>query len=145
VLQEPRDARQRLQMRARRVLGSDQEEEEVRRIAVERLEIDPLPAAGERGEHPLDARELAVRDRHPFAERGAVQALAAFQGLDEPLAVELRMSAGDCGRELDQHVDLGPCAQIGKHELRGENVLDLHGLRSYRWAWMSPKRPSLRR
>src|SRR5262245_63902895 len=93
VLEESRDARERLQMRARGILRCHQEEEEVRRLAVERVEIDALPAARERREDPLDPRQLAVRDRHALAERGAVQALAVLERLDEPLAVELGMPA----------------------------------------------------
>ena len=37
VAEQPRDARQCLQVKARRFFGSDQDEEEMRRIAVERV------------------------------------------------------------------------------------------------------------
>ena len=55
-------------MRARRVLGRDEEEEEVRRFAVEGAEIDPRRTPAEGGDHPLEPRKLSVRDGDALAD-----------------------------------------------------------------------------
>ena len=85
----------------------------MRRLAVERLEVDALPAAREGGEDALDARQLAVRDRDAVAERRAVQPLAVLERLDEALAVELGMPARDRVGELDQDVRLAARVRSG--------------------------------
>src|SRR5262245_20055714 len=47
VLQEPRDAGERLQVHRRGVVGRDEDEEQVRRQLVDRIEVDSLAAARE--------------------------------------------------------------------------------------------------
>ena len=65
-------------MRAGGVLGRDQEKEEMRRLPVERLEIDPGGTAPEGGDDATETGQLPVRDGDPFAERGAVQTFAVL-------------------------------------------------------------------
>src|SRR2546427_8332654 len=109
VLQEPRDARQRLQVRPGGVLRRHQQEEEVRRLAVERAEIDAARAAPEGGDHPPQARELTVREGGPLAERRAVQLLAVLEGLDGLLAVD-RLAVSAPPRPRQRVADLSPRA-----------------------------------
>src|SRR6185369_3517471 len=59
VLQEARDAREGLQVNARGVFRRDQEKEEARRAAVERVEVDAFDAAAERRDHVAHPGKLA--------------------------------------------------------------------------------------
>src|SRR6185369_1122090 len=63
VLQKARDAREGLQMNSRRVFRRDEEEEEPRRAAVERIEIDALDAPAERRDDVRHPGQLPVRNR----------------------------------------------------------------------------------
>src|SRR5439155_1131219 len=94
-LQQTRDAREPLQVRTRRVLRRYEKEEEVGRLPVERLEIDAREAPPEGRQHALQAGQLAVRDGNAVPERGAVQALAVLERLDQPLPVDLAVIAGE--------------------------------------------------
>jgi hypothetical protein len=112
----------------RRVLRCDEQEEQMRRLAVERLKIDAGPAARERGDHPPHAGQLPVRDRDAVAERGAVQPLAFFERADEPRLVQFGVAGRDGVRELHQDFVLAPGSEVGDDEILAQDVLDLHGL-----------------
>ena len=112
-------------------------------VAVERVEVDALPAARERREDPLDARQLAVRDRDAVAERRAVQPLAILERLDQALALELRVRRGHRVRQLDEDVGLAARGEVGEHQLLGENVLDLHAVRLERCGHLDEPEPPI--
>src|SRR6059036_3921396 len=123
----PRDARQGLQVRAGGVLRRHQQKEEVRRLAVERAEVDAERTAPEGGDHAPQARELAVRDGDPLAERRAVQLLAILQRLDELGAVDFlpvppRHRAG----QLLDDLALRAADEGGEHQVLAQDLGDLH-------------------
>src|SRR5579863_1286672 len=69
ILHQARDARERLQVKARRVLGCDQQEEQESGGAVEGIEINPAPMASENSNDVVHARDFAMRNRYPVAYR----------------------------------------------------------------------------
>src|SRR6185369_16220516 len=85
ILEQARHTRQRLQMLADRILGGDQQKEQVGRAAVERIEIDPASMAAKRTDDPLQAGHLAVRDGDAVADRRAAEPLPVPQHFDEAL------------------------------------------------------------
>ena len=114
-------------MRTRRVLRRYEKEEEVGRLPVERLEIDAREAPPEGRQHALQAGQLAVRDGNAVPERGAVQALAVLERLDQPLPVDLAVIAGEDAGELLDHVGLAAAHERPDDGGLLEDVRDLHG------------------
>ena len=97
----PRDAGERLQVIGAGALGREQEEDEVDRLVVERLEIDRLREPREQAEDAVEARELAVRDGDAAADAGRAE-LLALQKRIEDLALR---QAGELGRLLRDRLD----------------------------------------
>src|SRR5260370_28555807 len=62
VLEQTRHARQRFQVLADRVFRRDQQKEEMRRTAIERVEVDAGHMTPERADDPLQSGQLAVRN-----------------------------------------------------------------------------------
>src|SRR4051794_8610273 len=73
VLEEPADAGQRLEVQPRRVLGSDQGEEEEGALAVDGVEVDSGAADAEAGRQSGQSGELAVGNCHTLADARAAQ------------------------------------------------------------------------
>src|SRR6185436_16296314 len=122
-----RDPRQRLEMLADGVLRRDEQEEEVRRLAVERVEVDALRMAAERAEDALQRPQLAVRDGDSVADRSAAEALALPQDLNQALGVDLGVLAGEVNGELAQYLILVRAADVRCDRiLARQDVEDLH-------------------
>src|SRR5262245_45007450 len=88
VAEEARDARQRLEVAPARVLGHDEQEEVVRRLAVDRVEVDALVAAGEARDQPVEADELPVGNRDALADPRALEPLALEQHLEQAVRLD---------------------------------------------------------
>src|SRR6202171_2272410 len=100
LLEEPRDPRQRFQVHPRRILRREQHEEEVRRLPVDGGEVHSGPLAPEGGQEAGNARQLAVRDRHPLADAGRPELLALEQRLGQLGRGEAGLAAGEAGAKL---------------------------------------------
>src|SRR5580704_6500483 len=79
IAQQARDARQRLQMQAGGIFGRDQHEKQMRRVAVERLEINALHVTSEGPQNLGDLGQLAMRNRDAVADCGRAESLALSQ------------------------------------------------------------------
>ena len=79
---EPRDAGQRLEMIAAGVIGREQQEDEIHRLAVLALEIDRLGQAGEEGDDARQGLELDVRDGNAAAEPRRAEPLTLQERVD---------------------------------------------------------------
>jgi hypothetical protein len=74
VLEQPGDARKRLQVHPGRKLRGHDEEEQVCRLAVQGVEMDSVSASPERCDQVIDPVYLAVRDGHPIPDARASEA-----------------------------------------------------------------------
>src|SRR5260370_3839309 len=94
VPQQPRDARERLQMIGAGAGRGQKHEDEVDRLVVDGLEVDRLL---EPGEQAIEARQLgqpAVRQRRAVADAGRIEALALQQDLEDgPLVAPVSAAA----------------------------------------------------
>src|ERR671919_1563550 len=66
VFEQARNPGERFEMISRGIFGSDQNKKQVSGCAVQRSEINAFRAAGENADHPINTRELSVRDSHPL-------------------------------------------------------------------------------
>src|SRR5438105_13997121 len=114
-------------MRTRRVFRGDQQEEELRQAAVERLEIDSRAAAAEGRDDSGELRHLAVRDRDALTDRRGAELFALEQHVDEALLRDGGMALGERRRELLEDGELRGPFEVGDDVFEGEDVEDLHG------------------
>src|SRR5215472_6982995 len=82
VAQQPRDPGQRLEVIGPRPFRREQQEDEVDRLAVHRLEIDRSFQPGKQTKQLLELRQLAMRDGHPVADGRRTELLALQQDLE---------------------------------------------------------------
>src|SRR5512143_813749 len=118
VLHQPGNAGERLEMFAGGVLGRQEQEEQVRGLAVQGVELDAPRGTAEREHEPLHALYLAVRFGDTLADAGAA----------ERLLVTHRAVRGEQLGELAQHVRLVPCAELVNDELVAHRVRYLEHL-----------------
>src|SRR5512141_3281205 len=126
VLEEPRDARERLEMHPRGVLRCEDQEKEPGRLPVEGGELHPRPTAPEDGDQPVDPGDLPVGNRHPFADSRAPQPLAVHQDRREAVGGKGREAPADDLRELAKYPLLRLRQEPVHHGPRGDDVLDPH-------------------
>src|ERR1700741_4730144 len=79
IAQQPRHARQRLEMIGAGMFGREQQKDEIDRLSVKRLEIDGPREPGKEAEQLVELRKLAVRDRDPVADARRTELLALLQ------------------------------------------------------------------
>ena len=97
LAQKPRDARQRLQMIGACPFGREQQEDQVHRLAVERLKVDRAVEPGEQADQLLELRQLAVGNRDAVADPRAPELLALDQRLeDQPLVLPGELRGTGC-------------------------------------------------
>ena len=113
-------------------LRRQQQENEIDRLAVERLEIDPAGQAGKQAEQLVELRQLAVRDRDAVADAGLAELLPLQQTL-EKAALVLPGQLGCAGGKLLQRLLLAIDLErrhdgIGRDEI-GERHGTLPGIR----------------
>ena len=113
-------------MLAARVLGNDQQEEELCAHAVDRLEVDAGTATGKRRDQALQAWELAVGNRDALADPRALQALPFQQHIEQALLVQTGLRGGQAVRHLSQDIPLGVGRKVQDHCIPHQNVHDLH-------------------
>ncbi len=82
IAQQPRDPRQRFQMIGARALRRQQQEHQIDRLAVHRLEIDRPIEAGKQPEQLFQLGQLAVRDGDAIPHRGGSELLPLQQDLE---------------------------------------------------------------
>src|SRR3989338_2349367 len=91
IFEQAGDSCQGLQMVRGGVFRRYQHEEEMGQAAVERIEIDPLRASGQKPAHLFHPGRLAVRNRHPLADRGGADLFPLEQGVEQPPGVQGRI------------------------------------------------------
>src|SRR5688500_10288902 len=102
--QEPRNARERLHMRAGRGFGSDEEKQELDGTTVERIKLDRL-SDDTGGHHELvEIGRLAVRDGYSAADAGAEQRLALADRGENGVAYRGIPVGRDEIHELQEHL-----------------------------------------
>ena len=84
-----------------------QQEDQIDRQAVDRLEIDRLREAGEIAEHAGQAFDLSVRDGDAAAEAGRADLLAGIEAGDDVLGGNAARPPGRIGELLDQRLLVG--------------------------------------
>src|SRR5450755_3179804 len=150
IAQQPCDSRQRFEVIGARAFRRQQQEHQVDRLAVHRLEIDRALEAGKKPEQLFQLGKLAVRDGDAIADGGGSQFFALQQHL-ENRAFVLPGQDGGPRRQFLQRlllaVDLQRrenrlgCDQIGNRHgaFRGEfnrqvtNVLQRGGVSKMKW------------
>src|SRR5579885_1125780 len=118
VLQQARDPRQRLQMKTRGVLRRYQHEKDVRRIAVERVEINAAAMPPEGTDDLRDPAHLPVRNCDPVPDRGRTQTLALAEDRGQLFKVDIRKLCGEALSQFPEYLVLGGSLQIGKDHFR---------------------------
>ena len=111
-------------VRARPLLGQ-QEEHEVDRPFVDRVEIDGAVEPDEQAAEPVEIRDLAVRNRDSLADPGGSQPFALEQDAEHRALVEAGHLGGPPGDFLD-HLFLARGRQAVDHPVAGQQVADFH-------------------
>ena len=117
-----------------RALGCQEEENEVDRLPVERLEIDRALEPREQADQLFEVRQLAVRDRDAVADPGAAELFALHQRFEnQPLALPGQL--GGARRKLMDRLLLavhfeGRDDRIRRHEI-GERHCNRSGMMGY--------------
>src|SRR5207249_7295158 len=94
VAQEPGHAGEHLQIGSRQVGRPGQQEDQVCRLAVDGLPLNAGPAARERRDGTLEARQPRVGNRHAIAQRGRNLPLPLAQRLHQAIAFDVAMLGG---------------------------------------------------
>src|ERR1044072_497913 len=138
LAQEPRDAGERLQVIGARAFRGEQQANQIDRLAVERLEIDPALEAGEQADQLLELRQLAVRNRNAVADPGAAELLALRQRLeDQPVALsgQLRGARGELLDRLLLAVHFERRNDRVRRDEIGERHCNRSGMKGYGCWW----------
>ena len=113
-------------MKTGRILGRDQQKEELGRAAVQRFEVHALRAAAEHAEDSGDAPELAMRDGDAVADRGRSQPFAFVED-PEQLSKDIScMRLAQALRQFGQNLGFGAAAKLRNDHLRTQDFRDLH-------------------
>ena len=126
VAQQARNARQRLQVVGARGFRRQQQENQIDRLAVERLEIDRLVQPREQAEQPTELRQLAVRNGDAIADAGRAELLALQQHFEDRALV----LAGQFGRARGQLLDrllLAVDLERRNDRVRRDEIGERHG------------------
>ena len=83
IAQQPRHARQRLEMIGAGAFRREQQEDQIDRLAVERLEIDRPLQPRKQPEQLVELRQLAVRNGDAVADAGRAELLALQQDFED--------------------------------------------------------------
>jgi hypothetical protein len=86
-----------------RILRSDQNEEQVRRSAVERSEINSLQTTGKNSDNAVNLSQFSMRDRHAFADGGCADPLPFQQDIENPFLIQHRMISDQPSRHFLKH------------------------------------------
>ena len=143
VAQLPGDVFECPQMLPGLIGGGDEEEEEMDRIAIKAVEVDPLLTDRHRSHEPVDAGVLRVRHRHPAPDTGGPQVLALQNRLDDAFEVGSRDPAGldQCRRHLPDHTLLRRRVDVGADRTRRDEIGKLHAVVSRGDSRSGPARP----
>ena len=125
ISEEPGDPSQGLEVLAPRVFRNHQQEEEMRGLPVDRLEVNALHASREGGDDAVEARNLPVRNCDPFADSSALERLTVRKHFLEPLRVQRRLGFGHRPGEFLEDRILGVRGQVEDRPILDEDVLDL--------------------
>ena len=106
-----------------------QHEDQIHRLAVERLEIDRPIEPCEQPEQLVEPDELAVRNGDPVADSGRAQLLALQQGLENAALALPGQLRGLRGKLLDRLL-LAVDLQRRKDCVRRDEIVERHGTRS---------------
>ena len=83
IAKQARDTGQRLEMVGAGTLRGEQQENQIDRLAVERLEIDRALQPREQAEHVGELGELAVRDGDAVADSGGTELFTLQQDFED--------------------------------------------------------------
>src|SRR3984957_11674974 len=126
IAQQPRDPRQRLQGIGARAFRRQQQEHEVHRLAVHRLEIDRAFEPGKQAEQFFQLGKLAVRDGDAIADGGGSELLPLQQNL-ENRAFVLSGQHGGARRQFLQRLFLAVDLQRREDRLGCDQIGNRHG------------------
>src|SRR6516225_2368564 len=98
-------------MQAGRILGRDQDEENMGRIAVQRFEIHARTMASESADDPVGTAQLAVRNRDPVADRGRAEPLALAEYRGQVLEPDVRVFGRQSLSKFLEHLVLAASLQ----------------------------------
>ena len=128
VLQVSGDILQGPQVVTGLILGRDQQEEDIDRLAVQGREIDPAARQGDRADQPLERRMPGMRHRHPLADPRRAQLLAAEDGPDHALHVVVGQPAGavEAADHLADRLLLAGGLQVHEDRLSYHEIQELH-------------------
>src|SRR5688500_17893112 len=87
----------------RGAFGRDENEKQMRRTAIQRIEIDTLRAARKDTVYPLQVRQFAVRYGNPFTDGGGTDSFALHEHAQHPLWVEIGIVRGEPSGQLFQN------------------------------------------
>src|SRR5579863_1951976 len=126
VAKQARDARERFEVQAGRVLRRDEQKKQIRRFAVERVEIYSARSAPKDTDDLLDAADLAMGDRDAVADRGRTQSLALVQHGVELRQVDLAPLRHKAGRQLIENMRLVAPAETRQDHLGRQDFGNFH-------------------
>ena len=98
----------------------------MRRVAVERIEIDALGVAPEGPDDPVDAANLAVGNRDAIADRGRTEPFAFGQHARHRVRVEIRELGGETLGQLVQDFRLGVAPQVRQNHFLTQDFSNFH-------------------
>src|SRR5438552_17478630 len=96
------------------ILGREQQEDEVDRLLVDRIEVDRPLEPREDAVDAVEAADPRMRQRHLLADAGRAEPLALEEGAVDDLLVDADRSAGPPGK-LAQRLRLAGDAQLRDH------------------------------
>src|SRR6516164_11385637 len=109
------------------VFGRNQSKEQMRRLAVDGVEVDAGVRNTEGRQQLSELGKLCVGNRDPFANAGRAQLLALAQGVRQPLLAERRIGGCHCSALLLENFLFAMSRQLRDHSMRLEKLCDLHG------------------
>src|SRR5262245_1602393 len=99
----------------------EQQEDEIDRLAVERLELDRAVQPREQAEQMLELGQLAMRYGDAIADAGRAQLLALHQGLEDR-ALALPRELGRLGGKLLERLLLAVDLERRNHRVRRDEI-----------------------
>src|SRR5262249_725497 len=125
VTQEASDASQRLEVIRAGTFRRQQQEHQVNRLAVHRLEIDRTIEPGKQAKDLFQLRQLAGGDGKAITDRGSAELLPLQQHF-ENRALVLPGQLGGLGRELLQGLLLAVDFQCRENRLGRDQISNRH-------------------
>jgi hypothetical protein len=112
-----------------RAFGRQQQEDQIDRLTIERLEIDRSVKAGKQAKQTIELRQLAMRDRNAVSNPGGTELLALQQGFENRAFAETAEFGRTCSNFLNRLL-LAVDPERRDHRIHGHDVVKRHWKRS---------------